>query len=299
MYSKPKISLARIFRKNYKELIAVLLYTFFIFRLYDYRGIEALDIPMSISTVLGFAVSLLLGFRTGESYDRWWEARKIWGAIVNDSRTLTRQLMGFVDQENNMMEIQEIAYCNIAFDYALKNSLRKLDVSEEIKPFLSSEDFNEVIKQQNVPNAILLIMEQKLNRLKRSNSVTNYEFVELDKTLKRLCDHMGKCERINNTIFPVHYRYFTHVGIIVYIMMLPFGMLKSTGYFMIPIVTLIFFFFTTLEGIAFRLQDPFMNRGSDTPMSTICRTIEINVKQMLGNSDIPDKIEMTDSGAIM
>lgn len=270
-----------------------------IYRLYDYRGIEALDIPMSISTVLGFAVSLLLGFRTGEAYDRWWEARKIWGAIVNDSRTFTRQLMGYLGTESHSKEVKELSYYNIAFNYALKNSLRGVDVSEEIKPFLSNNDFNEVISHQNVPNAILLLMERKIHQLKKKEAITNYEFVELDKTIKRFCDHMGKCERINNTIFPVHYRYFTHVGIIIYIMMLPFGMLQSTGYFMIPLVTVIYFFFVTLERIAFTLQDPFMNRGSDTPMSSICSTIEINLKQMLGETDLPEKVGMNDSGAIM
>ena len=136
MYVRPKISIRKNLLKSYKPLIALLLYTTLIYRLFDYRGITSLDIPMSISTVLGFAVSLLLGFRTGEAYDRWWEARKIWGAIVNDSRTLTRQLIGYVDEKNQLI-IKEISFATIAFNGALKNSLRDLDVKEEIRPFLN------------------------------------------------------------------------------------------------------------------------------------------------------------------
>ena len=159
--------------------------------------------------------------------------------------------------------------------------------------------FQEVMNHANVPNAILTLMEKKIRNLKSKEIITNYEFVELDKTLKRYCDNMGMCERINNTIFPVHYRYFSYVGIVIFIMMLPFGMLKSTDVFMIPIVVIVFFFFTTIERIAHTLQDPFKNRGSDTPMGSLCRTIEINLKQMIGEGNVPEKLGQDEHGAIM
>lgn len=299
MYIRATLSFKQIFKKNALPILLLFAYCFLIFRLYDYRGMEKLDIPMSISTVLGFAVSLLLGFRTSEAYDRWWEARKIWGAIVNDSRTFARQLIGYVHDSSKQPEVYELINLNIAWCYALKNALRKTEVLEEAKPFVNSNDLEFISKHNNIPNALLLVMVKRLGQLKASNSITNYEFVELDLTLKRHCDQMGMAERIKNTVFPAHYRFFTHLGILLFIMMLPFGMLKSTGMFMILITILVYSFFTTLEHIAHTLQDPFSDRGSDTPMSSICNTIEINLKQMMNNPQLPKKVEASDRGILM
>jgi len=123
--------------------------------------------------------------------------------------------------------------------------------------------------------------------------------VSLDHTLKNLCDHMGKAERIKNTVFPTQYRSYTHRGLIIFTIMLPYGMLFSTGPFTILICILVSFFFFMLENIAYFLQDPFKNRESDIPMSALCRTIEINLKELVEDDNIPELLKPDSRGVLM
>ena len=254
---------------------------------------------MSIATVLGFAVALLLGFRTSASYDRWWEARKIWGGIVNDSRSLVRQAIGFTNQTNIPTQVKQIAYYQIAWCISLKNSLRNHDPLEGIEEFLEAEEIDLLRGKNNIPNEILKMLTGVNANLLEKGMIDSFQNVALDQTLKHLCDHMGKAERIKNTVFPTQYRSYTHRGLIIFTMMLPFGMLYSTGPFVILICVLVSFFFNMLENIAYYLQDPFMNRASDIPMTALCRTIEINVKDLLNETDIPVVLKPDERGVLM
>lgn len=257
-------------------------YVTMVYVAYHYFGYTAIDIKMSIATVLGFAVALVLSFRTAASYDRWWEARKIWGGIVNDSRTLVRQLIGFTDVEVITPETIKMTHYQIAWCKALRNSLRGLNPIDELENHLTPEEIQYISKRNNKPNEILKLMEKVLHQLKKEGKIDTYQMVALDHTLKNLCDHMGKCERINNTVFPTQYRSFTHMGIVIFLLMLPYGMLYSTGPFVILISVLVSFCFSMLENIAFYMQDPFNNRDADIPMSALSRTIEINLRELIG-----------------
>lgn len=266
---------------------------------YDYLGFEEIDIKMSIATVLGFSVSLLLGFRTAASYDRWWEARKVWGGIVNDSRTLVRQSIGFTGKGEIIPEVKELTYYMIAWCYALKNGLRRLDPLEANKKYLSEIDQKNIGRVSNKHNEILKLMQLKLSELKAKEKIDSFQYLALDGTLKQLCDHMGKCERIKNTVFPEHYRRYTHSGITIFMIMLPYGMLYSTGPFVIAICIIVNFFFLMLESIAYSLQDPFKNTPNDTPMSALTRTIEINLLEMIGEEELPQKLLPDENGVLM
>ena len=142
-------------------------------------------------------------------------------------------------------------------------------------------------------------MANRLSKLHQQDLINTYQFVAMDETLKRLCDEMGKCERIKNTVFPVQYSIYTRHGIILFILMLPFGMLESTGPFVILISFLVTFFFAMIEAIAHYLKDPFENKGSDIPMTALCNTIEINILQMIGASELPAKIIPDSKGVLM
>jgi putative membrane protein len=155
MYTKP-ISVAPVIFKRYgKVLFIYLLYVTAVWFAYGMLGIEAIDIKMSIATILGFTVSLLLGFRTVSAYDRWWEARKVWGGIVNDSRTLVRQAIGFTGKGKSNEDIKALTHYMIAWCYALKNGLRKLDTLEESKKYLSKSDIAVLKNSNNKHNEIL------------------------------------------------------------------------------------------------------------------------------------------------
>ena len=294
-----KYRLRRFYKVATLPMFLMLAYSGTVYYLYEYEGIKALDISLGISTILGISISLLLGFRTSAAYDRWWEGRKIWGAIINDTRTLVRQLIGFVDGHDRNENIVSITNYAIAWSYALKNTLRRTDLAEEVKPFISEEEWRELENNRNVPNAILKEIELQIRELKETGAVGTYEFVSLDQTIKALTDHMGKCERIKNTIFPIQYRLFTQAGVIIFCLMLPYGMLLSTGPFVMLVSTIVTLFFLFLEMIAHDLQDPFSNKSTDIPMSAICRTIEIELKQMIGNSHTPPVIVPDNEGVLM
>lgn len=299
MYTKPESSAPELIKRHKLQFILYFFYVIGIYVAYNILGIEEIDIKMSIATVLGFSVSLLLGFRTAASYDRWWEARKVWGGIVNDSRTLIRQAIGFTGKGEVIPEVKELAYFMIAWCYALKNGLRKLDPLSETYHYLTDEEKKLLSDKSNKHNEILKLMELKLTQLRDEEKIDSFQHIAMDKSLKELCDHMGKCERIKNTVFPEHYRSYTHAGITIFMVMLPYGMLFSTGPFVILICMLVNFFFLMLESIAFSLQDPFRNAPNDTPMSALSRTIEINILEMIGDENIPEKLVPDDNGVLM
>jgi len=299
MYTRP-ISVAPVIFNQYGKLLFIyVLYVTAVWVVYDPLGVEEIDIKMSIATILGFTVSLLLGFRTASAYDRWWEARKVWGGIVNDSRTLVRQGIGFAGKGKAIKEVQELAYYMIAWCYALKNGLRKLDPIEETGRYLSEDEKSTIAPLNNKHNEILKLMELKLHEMREKELIDGFQHVAMDNSLKQLCDHMGKCERIKNTIFPQRYREYTHKGILIFLVMLPYGMLFSTGPFSIAICFITSFFFLMIESIAFSLQDPFSNIGSDTPMSALSRTIEINILEMMGEAHELETLTPDKDGILM
>ena len=292
------IGVALRFKYLWLPVIIISLYSAAIFSLYDDAGL-GIAIPLSVPTVLGTAISILLGFRTSSAYSRWWEARKIWGAIINNSRTLVRQCIGFFRHNERINDIKAFAHMQIAWCYALNFSLRGLEMPSEVKKYLGEENSSKATRHDNVPNAILQLQEEKLAQVYDSNGIDSYQFVAIDKTLKDLCDDMGMGERIKKTVFPVQYGTFTRWAILIFMIILPFGMVGSVGVFSIPITTIVVFFFFLIEGIARYLQDPFENRPSDIPMTTICRTIEINLLEMVKEEEIPEKLLPDERGILM
>ena len=299
MYTKNTRSLSTLLKTFGPQFLWYGPYVTLVYYFYEHLGYENIDIKMSIATVLGFTVALLLGFRTSSAYDRWWEARKIWGGIVNDSRTLVRQVIGFTAGSQIIPEAKQMANYQIAWCNALKRSLRGLNAIEGLKSYLSEKEFEYIKSKNNKPNEILKLMTALLAKLKEEQKLDSYQMVSLDHTLKNLCDHMGKAERIKNTVFPTQYRSYTHRGLIIFTIMLPYGMLYSTGPFVILICVLVSFFFFMLENIAYFLQDPFMNRESDIPMSALCRTIEINLLELVEEDDIPEPLKPDSRGVLM
>ena len=299
MYTRKYLSAKHIIKSYGSQLLWYGPYVTLVYLAYNYFGFENLDIKMSIATVLGFAVALLMGFRTAASYDRWWEARKIWGGIVNESRSLIRQVSSFTGGSVVLDETKQMTYYMIAWCYALKNSLRNLDPLEYVDKFLTQDEIDYVRTKNNIPNEILKMMSDLLAKLKNQGEIDSIQMVAIDQTIKNLCDDMGKAERIKNTVFPTQYRSYTHSGLMIFTIMLPYGILYSTGPFVILICIIVSFFFFMLENIAYFLQNPFMNRWSDIPMTALCRTIEINLLQLIGVENAPSPIEPDKHGILM
>ncbi|WP_343681173.1 bestrophin family protein [Chryseobacterium arthrosphaerae] len=247
-----------------------------------------ISLPLNIPALLGTAVSLLLAFRTSQSYERWWEARTVWGAIVNDSRTFVRLIIQFMPAGDEKT-VKDFAERQIIWTYALGESLRKLPFSEKVQQYIVQHQ----IKAVNIPNALLDAHSRQLKDIAVSQGLTDFQQMQLNDIITRLCDSMGKCERLKNTVFPRSYSVLVHILIYVFAVILPFGLDDSQLAVEILVTFLIPIVFIAIEKTSIIMQDPFENRPVDTPVTSLAQTIEINIRQMIGEQNVPLKKENT------
>jgi len=283
MLLNKRIPLTYILNKiKYDIVIVFAIGVFFVTLSYKFHLPE---IPLTIPVFLGTAISILLSFKLNQSYDRWWEARKVWGSIVNDSRSLTIQLGGFI-KENEII-IKKIVYRQIAWCYSLSNSLRKTDPLANLNQFISEDELNHIKAHNNKPLALLQLHSLDIKNLRNSNQLDSFAHIQLDNTLVRLCDAQGKAERIKSTVFPVTYRKFLHYIIYIFVVTLSIALNNLAYYYELSILVLISSAFFLLEKSATHMQDPFENKPTDTAMTAISQTIEINLKQLLNEKEVP------------
>lgn len=268
------------------DIIIVTLFSTAVFILSNY--FIDLELPVSIGTFMGTAIALILSFKLGHSYDRWWEARKIWGEIVNDSRSLVNQLKHFTNDRPEM--VKTIAYRQIAWCYSLGQSLREQDSLEGIEHLVSTDEYERLKPHFNVPLKLMEQHQKDLNTLHAETQINDFQQVQIDSTLVRLVASMGKAERIKNTDFPKTYRVTLHLFIYIFLIALSFSLseIHSLSFFEIPIMVIISVPFFLLEKVAFTIQDPFENRPTDTPVTRISKTIEINLRQLIDEEELPD-----------
>lgn len=298
MLIRYKMPLLYVLKTAMPDFLIVLIIACTVYFIEWELGLLLMDLSFSIPAFLGTAISVLLSFKIGQSYDRWWEARKIWGAIVNDSRSLVLQSQAFIDKEQSST-IKRIAYRQIAWCYVLGRSLRGLDPLVGMEAYLSPEDMQHVSKQANKSLAIIQLNTLELERLEALDLLTEYKQVQLDQTLVRLCASMGKTERIKHTVFPTKYRMFLHLSIYLFVICLTIATSATSAipfYFGFPLIMSIATIFFLLEGTAYNLQDPFENRPSDTPITAIARTIEINIRELLQEEEGIPKPQAVEKG---
>ena len=288
MILEKRIPLKYWFKEIKWDLLIVSVFSIIIyfFKLY----VVNLDIPLGIGTFLGTAIALLLSFKLSQSYDRWWEARKIWGAIVNDSRTLVIQLKQFIKEPDSSI-VKTIAYRQIAWCYALGQHLRKQDVLGKLEDFISKDEIISIKLKKHVPLTLLDHHGQNVRNLYKEKSLNDFQQIQLDTTILKLTASMGMAERIKNTVFPRTYRNVLHFFIYIFLLLLSLALEDVYGFLEIPLLIFISIPFFMLEKIAFVIQDPFENFPTDTAMTSISRNIEINIKELLGEKELPEPLE--------
>ena len=288
MLLKKNIPFTYILGKIKKELIFVSIYSILVALMYNNFHFTRISIPIAIPTILGTVISLLLAFKSNQAYDRWWEARTLWGAILNDSRTLTRQLLTFVDVDYGVAEkrafCERMAHRQIAWNYSLSRHLRNQDPAYQLEKWISDEDLHAVKNYTNIPVGLLELQGNDLRYAYKLGWINEFQQVEIDRTFSRLTDELGGCERIKNTVFPATYSIYIHMSLILFILLLPFGLIEFFGVVEIPLVIAISSSFFLIEKMAIHLQDPFENMPTDTPTTTISMTAERDIKQMLKES---------------
>ncbi|MFB9863824.1 hypothetical protein EFA69_09120 [Rufibacter immobilis] len=293
MLLKKNIPIKYVFGKIKVEVMLVAVYAVLVAVAYVNFHFTRISIPIAVPAMLGTILSLLLAFRSNQAYDRWWEARTLWGAIVNDSRTLARQILNFVETPYNSVEAlyfkETFVKRQIAWCYTLGQSLRGVDPWQNAEKLMPGEQKMYLMEYTNKPVGLLELHGQSLRKAYKEGWINKYQQVEIDRTLTRLCDAMGGCERIKNTVFPATYSLYTHLALILFILMLPFGVIDVFGVMMVPLVVAIAASFLLIEKMAIHLQDPFENKPTDTPVTTIAQTIERDLKQMM--REYPQEVE--------
>jgi putative membrane protein len=287
MILEKKIPLSYWFDIIKWDILIVSIFSSLIF--YSSRYLTFLKISISIGTFLGTAIALLLSFKLSQSYDRWWEARRIWGSIVNDSRTLVTQLKLFTENKNKKLT-DRMAYRQIAWCYSLSQNLRAENAAENIAEFISADELNSINEQNNPTLALLDNQTQDLSTLHKKNFINDFQQIQINSTLVRICASMGQAERIKNTNFPKTYRQTLYFFIYIFLVTLSLSLTEMNSFVEIPLLVFISLPFFLLEKIAFNIQDPFENRPTDIAMTSISKNIEISIKQLLKLENIPDPI---------
>jgi putative membrane protein len=299
MIVKNKINIGKLYsftKGNLWFLIISTLFAALATYMWDETIFKGLSYPAGF---LGTALAFLIGFRNNSGYDRWWEARKIWGKLVNDSRHFGLKVVGFISNHWNQSEdksyIKEeqriLIYRHTAFVWALNKHLRKLDWEDTVKPFLDKDEFQQLKKEKHIPLAILKNQILHLKRLYENKFTDDFRHMQFDAIMENFNDALGKSERIKNTVFPMQYNWFMKYAISVFSFIFPFSLAGHLAYWSIPFSLLIGYVFIMLEYVGRYIETPFENQVNDTPMDALSRTIEINLRELLDEKNLPETIK--------
>jgi putative membrane protein len=230
------------------------------------------NIPL-LHTTVGFVLSLLLAYRTNTAYERWWEGRKLWGALVNNSRNLALKLSAYLSDESdrNFFKNAIPTYAAVLAEHL---------ANEEVSKMLFDGLDLTIDHQKHSPNQVAKLLFQRANDLYTSGKITGDQFYIINAELQSFTDICGACERIKNTPIPYSYSAFIKKFIFFYIMTLPFGYVFSLGYYVIPVVVFIFYVLASLELIAEEIEDPFGDDKNDLPTKKMAANIKKHVEEL-------------------
>lgn len=243
-----------------------------VFQLGDDSHIKNITI---LHGMLGFVISLLLVFRTNTAYDRWWEGRRMWGTLTNNSRSLSMKINALLasTDKNNRDFFKQII---VEYAFALKRHLR--GHQNDSDAFVSTI---KVAQDIHKPNHIAKLIFARLNQLYEDKTISGTQLLLLNEEFKTFTDVCGACERIKNTPIPFSYSVFIKKFIFFYVMTLPFGYVFSLGYLAVPIVVFVFYVLASLELIAEEIENPFGVDNNDLPITQMCKNIEKHIGEIL------------------
>ena len=224
--------------------------------------------------MLGFVISLLLVFRTNTAYDRWWEGRKLWGELVNNSRNLALKLSVMLKDEHDRNYFKKLipSYASV---------LQKHLANDDAAKVLFEGLVLEIDQHKHKPNQVAKMLYQKIQDLFEQGKISGDQLLVLNQELTSFTNICGACERIKNTPIPYSYSAFIKKFIFFYIMTLPFGYVFSLGYYVIPVVVFIFYVLASLELIAEEIEDPFGTDANDLPTDKIAANIKKHIEEIL------------------
>lgn len=265
-------------------------------------------LPFSIAATLGGALAIFIGFRNNNAYARWWEARTLWGGIVNSSRILARLVITFTDSHAHQPNYdrarseafkREMVYKTIAWAHALRIHLRGQNTWEELEPLITPDEHTQLAHAQNRPNVLMQLMGRRIYQAMADGTLGGFDSFQMEGQLLALANNQGGCDRIKNTPLLRQYHYFTRLFLQVFVVLLPFCLVVDMeklgiGWAVIPVAVIITFVFAVIGKVGEVNEDPFEARITDVPLTAICNTIERDLRELLGERDLPVKLQPVD-----
>lgn len=267
--------------------------------------VSSVTLPFSSAAILGSALAIFIAFRNNSSYGRWWEARTLWGGIVNSSRVLARLIITFTDSHAHQPNYdkargeqfkKEMIYKVIAWAHALRLHLRKQENWQEIKPLLAEQEYPIIERSHNKPNMLQVLQGKKIYEAMALGTLGGFDSFQMEGQLLALANYQGGCERIKNTPLLRQYDFFTRLFLYTFIFLLPFSLIGdfmklNMDYMMMPVSIIISFVFAIIGKVGEVNEDPFENRITDVPLTALCNTLERDLREMLGETPLPEKVK--------
>lgn len=248
-------------------------------------------VPFSL---FGLALSVFMGFRNNVCYDRWWEARKQWGDLIVQARSLARESAVLLAASTaNPVQERLVRRC-IGFGYALAAQLRDQDVLAAVRPWVQPEELDTLAGNRNVPDALLLAVNRDLAACLRRGELTDILYQALTQRVAQCAAIQAACERIKYTPTPFAYSLLLHRTAWLFCLLLPFGLVGTLEYLMPVAVTIIAYTFFGLDALGDELEDPFGLEENDLPLSALARVIEIDLLDGLGVRPLPEAPQPVD-----
>ncbi|WP_318640702.1 bestrophin family protein [Flavobacterium ardleyense] len=248
-----------------------------------------LSIDPAIFTLFGVALAIFLGFRNSASYERWWEARKLWGALLNDTRSIARQSYSLIDDEDYQKKRTDFINKMIALVHTLRHQLRFTDSSDDLKRLLKSEDLLEISKTKYQPIMLLQKLAEQIKLAKKEQRITAIEQLAFEDNFNKISDIIGGCERIASTPIPYTYSVLLHRTVYLYCFLLPFGFVQTLGWMTPFAIVFIAYTFVALEAIADELEDPFGLQPNDLALDAMSKMIENTLLEIDNRPDFHDE----------
>lgn len=328
MLTKRNFDITGLLRFTGFHIIWLSAYSIIAVLIYDTAGVTAMGIPWLPVSLVGTAVAFYVGFKNNSSYDRMWEARKIWGAIVNDSRSFGIACKNLIKNDQDKTIVKKLIYRHIGWLYTLRGQLLKptpwehinanfivrtmvirrikdhgvgmYDIEsheKQLEELLDPEENKNIHTASNMATQIIDLQAATLADLNEKDQLNNFRHMNMQSLLYKLYDHQGKSERIKNYPFPRQYASIGFFFVVIFILLLPFSLIPEfkdlpgvTVWHSIPFSVLVSWVFLMMELVGDYSENPFEGMANDVPMLSIVRNIEIDLREMLGEENIPPKI---------
>ncbi len=293
------------------QVLFVFIWSLVIWLIFFFTAEKAMALNFTPIGILGSALAIFVAFRNNSAYGRWWEARILWGGIVNSSRVLARLVITFTDSHSHQDHYQRdrsetfkksLVYKQIAWVHAMRLHLRGQNDWDELAPFLNKEEYDLIKSKNHKPNAIHLLMGKQIYEAMANGTLGGFDSFQMEGQLLALTNYQGGAERIKNTPLPRQYDFFTRVFVILFALLLPFGLLGfftaeslyEFSWLVVPLSILIAGVFIIMERTGAANEAPFENKITDIALSSICNTIERDLKELLGETDLPERLQPVD-----